>query len=376
MTSLASIFPAEEAHKASKRVHDTLVERQTELDQVRGFIADNTNLINQVQRLPDELYHDIMVPFGKAAFLPGRLIHTNEFLVLLGEGYYAERTSKQTVEILQRRGKVLESQVESLKAIMLDLKTEASFFDSTASEAAEGIVEIREDYMEENSAERMSKEGLPQSESPSDADNKKVTVDDEEFARMMSRFDELEKEELEAERANNHETEQTEDDISDYKTHHPLHQSLRNSAGPKLGNPMRQSADEFTESNKILSKDQFQHVFDDQLANCRMEFEGLRMPLSKDKSPNVRFLAHNEDNSDSPGIAMPTVEKENAQRALSKNEGPSQTFKPSSDSLKAFTGSIVEHKHNLPMNQGEFGRDQSSSIRPPKPVSRFKMQRK
>lgn len=29
---------------------------------------------------------------------------------------------------------------------------------------------------------------------------------------------------------------------------------------------MRQSADEFTESNKILSKDQFQHVFDDQLA--------------------------------------------------------------------------------------------------------------
>lgn len=60
MTSLASIFPAEEAHKASKRVQDTLVERQTELDQVRGFIADNTNLINQVQRLPDELYHDIM----------------------------------------------------------------------------------------------------------------------------------------------------------------------------------------------------------------------------------------------------------------------------------------------------------------------------
>lgn len=59
--------------------------------------------------------------------------------VLLGEGYYAERTSKQTVEILQRRGKVLESQVESLKAIMLDLKTEASFFDSTASEAAVSI---------------------------------------------------------------------------------------------------------------------------------------------------------------------------------------------------------------------------------------------
>lgn len=55
--------------------------------------------------------------------------------VLLGEGYYAERTSKQTVEILDRRGKALESQVDSLKAMMKDLKAEVSFFDATAAEA-------------------------------------------------------------------------------------------------------------------------------------------------------------------------------------------------------------------------------------------------
>lgn len=56
--------------------------------------------------------------------------------VLLGEGYYAERTSKQTVDILMRRGKELDSQVDSLNAILADLKFEASFIDSTASEAA------------------------------------------------------------------------------------------------------------------------------------------------------------------------------------------------------------------------------------------------
>ena len=55
--------------------------------------------------------------------------------VLLGEGYYAERTSKQTAEILKRRGKALDSQVDSLKAMMDNLKAEASFFDATASEA-------------------------------------------------------------------------------------------------------------------------------------------------------------------------------------------------------------------------------------------------
>ncbi|KAF5185781.1 Rna polymerase ii subunit 5-mediating protein-like protein [Thalictrum thalictroides] len=102
----------------------------------RRHIHDNKNLLKLVQRFPDEISHDVMVPFGKAAFFPGCLIRTNEFLVLLGERYYAERTSKQTVDILHRRGKVLDSQVDSLKAVMVDLKAEASFFDSTATEAA------------------------------------------------------------------------------------------------------------------------------------------------------------------------------------------------------------------------------------------------
>ncbi|KHN21812.1 RNA polymerase II subunit 5-mediating protein like [Glycine soja] len=73
------------------------------------------------------------VPFGKAAFFPGHLIHTNEFLVLLGEGHYAERTSKQTVEILQQRGKSLDSRVDSLEANIKDPEAEASFLNATAS---------------------------------------------------------------------------------------------------------------------------------------------------------------------------------------------------------------------------------------------------
>lgn len=56
--------------------------------------------------------------------------------VLLGEGYHAERSAKQTVEILKRRGKSLETQIESLNAVMEDLKLEASFFDNTAHESA------------------------------------------------------------------------------------------------------------------------------------------------------------------------------------------------------------------------------------------------
>ena len=60
VTPLASLFPPEEAQKASKRVQDALADRQSELDRLQGFIADNTALVNLVQRLPDELHHDIM----------------------------------------------------------------------------------------------------------------------------------------------------------------------------------------------------------------------------------------------------------------------------------------------------------------------------
>lgn len=60
VTPLASLFPPEEAQKASKRVQGALADRQSELDRLQGFIADNTALVNLVQRLPDELHHDIM----------------------------------------------------------------------------------------------------------------------------------------------------------------------------------------------------------------------------------------------------------------------------------------------------------------------------
>ncbi|CAM8941790.1 unnamed protein product [Rhodiola kirilowii] len=139
------------------------------------------------------------------AFFPGSLIHTNEFLVLLGEGYYADRTSKQTVDILNRRGKELDSQVESLKAMIKDLKAEASFFGDTATEAAEGFVEIREEYVKEDPTEEVSLKASAQVDSGAVFENVNIkkSAKDEEFARIMARMEELEEAELAAESENN-----------------------------------------------------------------------------------------------------------------------------------------------------------------------------
>ncbi|RVW46866.1 RNA polymerase II subunit 5-mediating protein-like [Vitis vinifera] len=425
VTPLASLFPPEEAQKASKRVQDALADRQSELDRLQGFIADNTALVNLVQRLPDELHHDIMaqvftplcgeslmsfpnlffggkeVPFGKAAFFPGRLVHTNEFLVLLGEGYYAERTSKQTVEILDRRGKALESQVDSLKAMMKDLKAEVSFFDATAAEAVEGLVEIREDYVEESSSERVIERGTsratsfpsyagmrgpPKPDSPrfSGEDSMKVAAEDEEYARMMLRFDELEKEELAAGSGDEHD----EDEHNEADVDHSLSQLsgdhvLGSLEERQVRKPLHHSKDEYATTEELLSKKHFEEDFANQLKS-KIQLEGLKeqsVPKDSDGVSHGKSFANRATQSSSHG-------KDNIQALpTSKAETSVQSSKPATDSLKAcfvrtvdhaFTGSIVEHTRNIQMNPREqaASSSQSSGSQPTKPVSRFKMQRR
>ncbi|CAA0812509.1 Prefoldin chaperone subunit family protein [Striga hermonthica] len=315
VTQLSSMFPPEEAQKASKRVQEAIDERQQQLNQLKGFVDDNVSLINLVQKLPDETHHNIMVPFGKAAFFPGRLIHTNEFLVLLGEGYYADRTSKQTIEILKRRGKTVETQIESLKAIMLDLKTEASFFDTTANESAEGIVEIREDYVEDDSFQ--TPVGYESTDSaPVERDSKKGADedDDEDFRRMQRRMDELEKEEAAAERAND---ESNEDEQTQNESASVINQEVR--------------------SSKV---------------------EALEVPTVSKDGPS---------NTDDPGPENTTMSKALEPPRVEKN-----VQSPLTAASMAFTGTIVEHPHNVGLHLA----GQQSGTRGSKPVSRFKMQRK
>ena len=56
--------------------------------------------------------------------------------VLLGESYYAECSAKQTVEILDRRGKLLNSRIDDVKSQLADLDMESRFFSETLAEAS------------------------------------------------------------------------------------------------------------------------------------------------------------------------------------------------------------------------------------------------
>ncbi|KAK2651153.1 hypothetical protein Ddye_018642 [Dipteronia dyeriana] len=434
VTPLSSMFPAEDAQRAAKRVEDALSEKQQELNQVKEFIADNSNLINLVQKLPEELHHDIMVPFGEAAFFPGRLIHTNEFLVLLGEGYYADRTSKQTVEILNRRGKALESQVNSIKAMMQDFRAEASFFDATANEAAEGLVEIREEYVEENSSERVSDSGSikQRSSSFSEADNN--NVEDEEYARMMFRLDELEQEELAAEidnevdednqnQGNTAKSEEIDEDEVYARMMSRLDEFEQEELAAEIdnevdednqGNTAKSDKESDEDEQAITDFDQFSdQIARDQKFTHSEELRSSKPPqqtkdkkTSEDFSNNYRRQQDFSDdqsctdltvqavtrdivkssNADKASIlpevkenvgAVPSskyeVSAESSKPGIDSSKVSAQTSKSGFDIQKAFTGSVVEHTPEIETSTQE---QIETSSKPSKLVSRFKMQRR
>merc|ERR1719365_131974 len=53
--------------------------------------------------LSDCMTHKVMVPFTSKAFMPGKLVHTNEILVLLGDNWFIETSSKRAADIASRR---------------------------------------------------------------------------------------------------------------------------------------------------------------------------------------------------------------------------------------------------------------------------------
>ncbi|XP_021736309.1 RNA polymerase II subunit 5-mediating protein homolog [Chenopodium quinoa] len=364
VTSLSSMFPAEEAHKAAKLVNDTISDKLKELDNLRGFVADNTNLINLVQRLPDELHHDIQVPFGKAAFFPGRLVHTNEFLVLLGENYFTDRTAKQTVDILKRRGQALESQVGSVKAVVEDLKAKASFFDRTAAESEEGLVEIREELSDVEDAGGSPEKAEAASVCEVGNRSRPGAVDDEEYARIMSRLDELEKEELEDEE----DTEELGDVTSDENFNNLDQEQSKDHHHAKVlsdRNTLPNDAD-----NLIHESLSLQSTHKDESSRGKNLLQNLvERSTEEDYAPPVMKTSIPFESKSKSEICVPTP-KPDASNRLSRDS------RPNTDSLKAFTGSIIERTDDLQISPDKETIDQLPNPQPSKPLSRFKMQRR
>lgn len=402
VTPLASAFPIEEAQNAARRVEESLEQPRKELQKLKEFIEDNRKLMKLVQKLPDEVSYNIMAPFGKAAFFPGRMIHTNELLVLLGEGYYAERTAKQTLEILRRRAKVLDSNVEGVKAVIEDLRAEASFFTNTAAEAAAGIMEIREDYEEKPLSKERTDSLSAELELDARVTAKEVdshpSRDDNEYDRIMSRLSELEQEEANAEaEAHSSSSEETEDIASEFGIVDDIEEQESEDEKvemqPKISMKNGKEKQEAVRTNleASTSNTSFEPATGD-WTTIRSQTDFSKFEDWKTQSKEKDHVSRSELSVQKDLVETSPIEVSNAEKEVvipssfqEIDERPflsqTQALKDASvqhesegkaDSRKAFTGLIVEHGTSEVKGSDT---SQSAVLKPSRPVSRFKMQK-
>ncbi|RVE72260.1 hypothetical protein OJAV_G00059970 [Oryzias javanicus] len=109
--------------------------------------GDYEALSDRLKTLPDRLSYDIMVPFGPLAFMPGKLVRTNEVTVLLGDNWFAKCSTKQAQAVVDHRMSHVKKELEDLSKTRKNFEARVGLAkDLEAASASKGeYVDIREE---------------------------------------------------------------------------------------------------------------------------------------------------------------------------------------------------------------------------------------
>ncbi|XP_073163899.1 unconventional prefoldin RPB5 interactor 1 isoform X3 [Lepidochelys kempii] len=120
---------------------------QEKIQHWRKVENDYEALQERLNTLPDKLSYDIMVPFGPLAFMPGKLVHTNEVTVLLGDNWFSKCSAKQAIGLVEHRKKHVRKALDDLQKVMKNFESRIEFTEDLQkmSDAAGDIVDIREE---------------------------------------------------------------------------------------------------------------------------------------------------------------------------------------------------------------------------------------
>lgn len=132
---------------------DRVLKSNEECQKVRDKLKeDYLKLRERLQTLPDNVSEEVMIPVGKVAYFPGRLVHTNEIMVLLGDNWFAERSAKQAIEIIDRRVALVQDQLIELKKEEVHIKSQKEYTDELLGlkEGRGGVKEIHEELPDED----------------------------------------------------------------------------------------------------------------------------------------------------------------------------------------------------------------------------------
>ncbi|XP_059916824.1 unconventional prefoldin RPB5 interactor 1 [Gadus macrocephalus] len=173
--------------------------------------GDYEALDDRLRTLPDHLSYDVMVPFGPLAFMPGKLVHTNEVTVLLGDNWFAKCSAKQAQKIVDHRVKYVKGELDDLLKTRKNFEARVGFTEDLKELSNKGsYVDIREEVRSRETVVTKGKQRVahkPNSKPKLDTvldleeveEEGKGVEADEEYCKILSekelwaRLDQLEK---------------------------------------------------------------------------------------------------------------------------------------------------------------------------------------
>ncbi|XP_072823385.1 unconventional prefoldin RPB5 interactor 1 isoform X2 [Vicugna pacos] len=145
--SAAAPLRAPEVARLREEQEKVVTDCQEKIQHWKKVDDDYNALQERLSTLPDKLSYNIMVPFGPFAFMPGKLVHTNEVTVLLGDNWFAKCSAKQAVGLVEHRKEHVRKTIDDLKKVMKNFESRVEFTEDLQkmSDAAGDIVDIREE---------------------------------------------------------------------------------------------------------------------------------------------------------------------------------------------------------------------------------------
>ncbi|KAG0024145.1 uri1, prefoldin-like chaperone [Entomortierella chlamydospora] len=193
---------AAELAKYFSKFSAALTQLEEEMARWKNYEEDYKALKTTLLDLPKETSHSVMVPIGSLAFMPGKLVHTNEILVMLGDNWFVDRSATQAAEIVDRRMEFVQENITKLQAQEEQIRTKSGMAPGLLggqeyNEEGLPIVEITEPYFSDDEEGNDGKKSAQPAPLPF---SQKTPKEQAEDRAILERIAELEREDEERER--------------------------------------------------------------------------------------------------------------------------------------------------------------------------------
>ncbi|KAF9402353.1 uri1, prefoldin-like chaperone [Mortierella sp. AD011] len=193
---------AAELAKYFSKFSAALTQLEEEMARWKNYEEDYKALKTTLLDLPKETSHSVMVPIGSLAFMPGKLVHTNEILVMLGDNWFVDRSAVQAAEIVDRRMEFVQENITKLQAQEEQIRTKSGMAPGLLggqeyNEEGLPIVEITEPYFSDDENDNDGKKSTQPALLPF---SQKTPKEQAEDRAILDRIAELEREDEERER--------------------------------------------------------------------------------------------------------------------------------------------------------------------------------